>query len=545
MFGRLKKMLAGKSAEEGEESSSVAVIPPAEPEASASGKGAKALVTSNPSSPSTPPLPPPPPAPSPPPPRPCIVLPFDAVIDQCPRELVAAWSDQFDVERRLRIPLETLEPGLRQGRLVFAWMDLLSFLDPPILTRPEALFVQATVELPLREVVPSFLQVSGLAGVDASGLLPADVPDLFFSLTEQEAEEAARRASAPAAAPSAPAVASKSAPANPPSAPAGGKTADVRADAPVAAAAVSKPVGRETDARPPAKPASVASNGGTPTSTRPGATSLPEDAPFLCVPLPSLLPHWPESIRQLLNNMEPSRWQVRFPVERVEPQLKAGRIAFKWREIVSWTVPPSPLLSDLAEADTAWEIPAVALARPYMVWKNRARKISGTSVAPRPAPAPARAPEATPKAAPQAAPPTPARPAQATNSASSTATAAARSAHNVPAEASQLLEAWQRIPGVDGVVVMDGEGRFLAGVLPPGVDRGAAVAMLPKLHQQMSVALASIVGSTERRFLVATGPHALLVARVAGVFVIAAAAPSATAVAQLAEGLAVTPATSN
>jgi len=513
MFGRLKKMLVGKSAEEGEESSSVAVFPPAGPETSVSGKGAAALVT------------------PPPPPRPSILLPFDAVIDQCPRELVTAWSDQFDVERRLRIPLETLEPGLRQGRLVFAWMDLLSFLEPPILTRPEALFVQATAELPLRDVVPSFLQVSGLLGVDASGFLPADVPDLFFSISDQEAEEASRRSAAPIAAPSVPGSASKPAAAKPSAAPAAGTSDDALAAVPVAAAVASESEGRKSASRAPAEPASAALPPSLPATPRAAVSPLPDDAPCLCVPLPSLLPHWPESIRQLLNNMEPGRWQVRFPMERVEPQLKAGRIAFKWREIVSWTFPPSPLLSDLADGETAWEIPAVALARPYMVWRNRVRKSQAASAASAPAPTPPRALAAPAKPAL----PLPARPTQAV------APAAARPSLSVPAEGRQLLEAWQKIPGIAGVVVTDGEGRCLAGVVPSGADRGAAITMLPKLHQQLSVALAAVVGSTERRFLVATDSHAFLVARLGGFFVVAAAASDASAVANLAQGLTAPP----
>ncbi len=123
---------------------------------------------------------------------------------------------------QIALPVKVVEPALKQGRIVFTWKVLRSWIRPAILPAVSALDGEM-LELPLRVIAPLFVARQNLKGLGRQKVdVDDNIPNLFFGFPQ--GDSAAPMAEAPAApAPAAPAAATPpTAPAKPASA--GGTT---------------------------------------------------------------------------------------------------------------------------------------------------------------------------------------------------------------------------------------------------------------------------------------------------------------------------------
>jgi predicted regulator of Ras-like GTPase activity (Roadblock/LC7/MglB family) len=94
------------------------------------------------------------------------------------------------VEAKVHLPVETIQQGLRQGKLAFPWKTVRSWIKAPGLsfTSPQD---GAIVELPLKVVAPLFMarQREGNRGQQKLKV-DNDIPNLFFGFPQPEAPTA-------------------------------------------------------------------------------------------------------------------------------------------------------------------------------------------------------------------------------------------------------------------------------------------------------------------------------------------------------------------
>jgi predicted regulator of Ras-like GTPase activity (Roadblock/LC7/MglB family) len=107
------------------------------------------------------------------------------------------------VDATLNVPVEAIEQGLRQGRLIFSWKSVRSWLKSPAANAPST-EDSAALELPLKIVAPLFLnRQRENAKSQQKVSIDKEIPNLFFGFPQPGSEAAPQ---APASAPS-PAVA--------------------------------------------------------------------------------------------------------------------------------------------------------------------------------------------------------------------------------------------------------------------------------------------------------------------------------------------------
>ena len=137
-------------------------------------------------------------------------FPLATVLESLPEPIKSALAGSTG---EVVIPLATLEPLMRKGKVTFAWSQLRSYLQPAVPASTAAAADESPVDLPLKSIIPLFLAASKPTTTQKKVTVAENIPDVFAAKMGA--------ATAAAAAPAAPAPAApESKPAAPASAPA-------------------------------------------------------------------------------------------------------------------------------------------------------------------------------------------------------------------------------------------------------------------------------------------------------------------------------------
>lgn len=91
------------------------------------------------------------------------------------------------VEAKVALPVETIEQGLKQGRIAYSWKTVRGWLKPAVLAEFSA-NDNVVVELPLKVVAPLFLTRQREAAEARQKVeIDAEIPNLFFGFPQSEA----------------------------------------------------------------------------------------------------------------------------------------------------------------------------------------------------------------------------------------------------------------------------------------------------------------------------------------------------------------------
>lgn len=125
-----------------------------------------------------PPAPPPPTAaPAPAMEEPCLTVLLDSVSEAWPAEVRQEIAAADLAGGSLAIPLSALEPGMKAGRLSFAWSQARSWLaKPPAGTSPRG---EMKVEFPLNVIAPLFMAARRPGAGQRQVKIGENIPDLF------------------------------------------------------------------------------------------------------------------------------------------------------------------------------------------------------------------------------------------------------------------------------------------------------------------------------------------------------------------------------
>jgi predicted regulator of Ras-like GTPase activity (Roadblock/LC7/MglB family) len=110
-------------------------------------------------------------------------------------QLAEAWPESVRkeivalglVEARVGLPVEAIEQSLKQGRIVFSWRSVRSWIAPAPVAGPSPLDSLA-VELPLKLVAPLFLERQKAQSKHQHRVaIDEDIPNLFFGFPQPQA----------------------------------------------------------------------------------------------------------------------------------------------------------------------------------------------------------------------------------------------------------------------------------------------------------------------------------------------------------------------
>ncbi|HEV2207793.1 MAG TPA: roadblock/LC7 domain-containing protein [Verrucomicrobiae bacterium] len=102
--------------------------------------------------------------------------------DEVRKELVASNL----VDAKLAVPVNLIEQSLKQGRIVFSWKLVRSWIRPAVAPTASAQD-STTLELPLKAVAPAFLaRQQEHAGPQQRVAVDEDIPNLFFGFPQPE-----------------------------------------------------------------------------------------------------------------------------------------------------------------------------------------------------------------------------------------------------------------------------------------------------------------------------------------------------------------------
>ena len=119
-------------------------------------------------------------------------VPLSKVAARWPEAVRAALARVIRDESTLQIPLAELEPGIKRGKLCFAWNQL-RFWIVPALSTPLSEYDTLQLELPLIEIVPTFIARRGSAQIKAKSPVPSSIPDLFSASPRADGKAEANR----------------------------------------------------------------------------------------------------------------------------------------------------------------------------------------------------------------------------------------------------------------------------------------------------------------------------------------------------------------
>jgi predicted regulator of Ras-like GTPase activity (Roadblock/LC7/MglB family) len=122
------------------------------------------------------------------------VLPLTALAEAWPEAVRKEIVDLNLVEAKVALPMQSVEQGLKQGRVAFPWKTLRSWLKPAIL-QSASVHDGTLLDLPLKVVAPLFLSRQR----DASKFkhrvsVDEDIPNLFFGSAPPAPDPAANQA---------------------------------------------------------------------------------------------------------------------------------------------------------------------------------------------------------------------------------------------------------------------------------------------------------------------------------------------------------------
>ena len=199
------------------------------------------------------------------------------------------------------------------------------------------------------------------------------------------------------------------------------------------------------------------------------------------ITLESVSAAWPDAVRQEIQQFNLVSETISIPISRIEPGMKAGRLAFTWGELCGWLSDPLP---PSANGQSEVELPLGAIA-PQFLTKRRAttpRKIvsvgadvpdlfAGLNKPAEPPPEAAVAPEAGPEV-----------------EAVTPDTAAAAEPEAQPDLSPQEVVEWiLTLPGVAGALLASNDGLLVAGQLPAPLEAETMAAFLPQILMRVGI----------------------------------------------------------
>lgn len=440
---------------------------------------------------------------------PIVEIPLVPIVERLSPLLRARMSRPADEQDVARISLGAVMEQLPRGAIRISFRQLSDGTMPGLFIGGPGVD-ESQVEVPLAEVLQrlrpdQFIRRQGQKSLH----VPEQVPAVFAS----RQGGAANRSAAPAPAPKLPvarehddaassrilARSVQDRPSTPspfitpaaPVSPAPAIPAVARASTPAAPSAL----------RPPA-PAPVAVALPAPLE----AAELSTDPEGIKVPLIALAKSWPDAVRKELMNSHVGA-MLSLPLSLLEPAMKQGKVAFKWRQLRAWAK-PTPL-SSLEEHDSLLlELPLPVLIPLFLA--RRAPPATGRStpaVADIPDLFPARKTQAQPVPVPSAAklaeppvpveakPPPPAVPSVAVMEPlpiRMTAPSPAPTAPERPTPAptgvlpAEVIRRACQLTGVSGALLASGEGLVIASQLPNGINAETAAAFLPRMYGRLA-----------------------------------------------------------
>ena len=144
-----------------------------------------------------------------------LCLPVSVLSNSCPEPVQHDIASFGLAASRVEIPLGSIEPGLKTGRIEFTWRELSNWLNPPSKPAQVSINGEHRISLPLGLIAPVFMKARGSAQTRRRTNVDQEIPDLFSA----NGKPLAAAAAVPQDAPLAPA------PSTPPSAPAAAQVA--------------------------------------------------------------------------------------------------------------------------------------------------------------------------------------------------------------------------------------------------------------------------------------------------------------------------------
>jgi predicted regulator of Ras-like GTPase activity (Roadblock/LC7/MglB family) len=468
-----------------------------------------------------------------------ITLPLDEILSQLPFDLEAQVLARPGVA--FSISASAAVEQLRTGavRIPFAQLRQGS---PPGTFADNATQDDALIDLPL----PLILAAIGTAGLarrpDQKLVSVPDEVTGVFGAKLLQFTRAAERASAPAAAPIPAPMAPKPAVSVVPKPVAPIAMIPVAPVVPFPAAPKpttsisAKPAAPKTPASAPIPFAVPKPSTTLPFAAARAAAPLPT-GDSVCVTIEAVSETWPDPVRQQIEQLKLDHSTISIPVNRLEPCMKTGRVAFTWAELCGWLPPPSP---PPAHGESQVELPLRVIA-PLFLAKHRAatpRKIvhvagnvpelfSGPlrQSAPTPAPAPVVAP---PVAAPVAAP-----------NVLGEILGQPSKTDWTPQEITQRILSLQ---GVAGALLASNDGLLVAGQAPAPLKAETMAAFLPRIFTHTGLCTGEIQLGALRALKLSVGPAICMICKAGTLYLAVLGQPGQTlpeaAVEQLAVELA-------
>ncbi|MBN2507173.1 MAG: roadblock/LC7 domain-containing protein [Verrucomicrobia bacterium] len=109
----------------------------------------------------------------------CVGVPLNLVSGAWPEPVRQEIAQAGFSQARIEIPFVAIEPGLRQGKIEFHWLQVCSWLTPPVPLDYESPHSEARLTFPLSVVAPIFLQQKLKKLRSRRQAAPANIPDLF------------------------------------------------------------------------------------------------------------------------------------------------------------------------------------------------------------------------------------------------------------------------------------------------------------------------------------------------------------------------------
>lgn len=110
----------------------------------------------------------------------------------------------------------------------------------------------------------------------------------------------------------------------------------------------------------------------TPSPTPPRAVLSEQSQPTISATLGELAEHWPQDLKQEIEQLNLMGAQLALPVHLVEPALKRGRVIFAWRLVRSWI--KSAAVASSGHDDLELDLPLKVLAPLFVSHKNGTAK---------------------------------------------------------------------------------------------------------------------------------------------------------------------------
>jgi len=220
------------------------------------------------------------------------------------RTEIAKWNL---AEAKVALAVETLQEGLKRGRVAFPWKNLRSWITPPP-PAGESVHDNVTVELPLAVITPLFVKGQKQPPKPPQDAAFDEIPDLFFDGRKGGGNES------------------------------GAVAVEAPRAIPTGAAA---PIVAETRSPAPAVEASKAPHE-SPAQPATTAAQPAKDGSVMRIPLKDLFESWPQELRAEIGHWNLTQLMVSLPAERIDAGLKQGKVAFPWKVLRSWIVPAPP-----------------------------------------------------------------------------------------------------------------------------------------------------------------------------------------------------------